>query len=26
MLGDVTPEELYNALLTADAIGKTILD
>lgn len=22
MLGDVTPEELYNALLTADAIGK----
>ncbi|AWK51951.1 glycerol dehydrogenase [Clostridium beijerinckii] len=26
MLGDVTPEELYNALLTADAIGKTILN
>ena len=26
MLGDVTPEELYNALLTADAIGKTILE
>ncbi len=25
MLGDVTPEELYNALLTADALGKTIL-
>lgn len=26
MLGDVTPEELYNALLTADAIGKQYLD
>lgn len=23
MLGDVTPEELYDALLTADALGKT---
>lgn len=26
MLGDVTPEELYNALLAADTIGKTYLD
>jgi glycerol dehydrogenase len=25
MLGDVTPEELYDALLTADALGKTFL-
>lgn len=25
MLGDVTPEELYNALLEADAIGKAFL-
>jgi len=25
MVGDVTPEELYNALLTADAIGKVRL-
>lgn len=26
MIGDVTPEELYNALLAADALGKTYLD
>lgn len=25
MLGDVTPEELYNALLAADTLGKTFL-
>lgn len=25
MLGDVTPEQLYNAILTADALGKTFL-
>lgn len=25
MLGDVTPDELYNALLAADALGKTYL-
>lgn len=25
MLGDVTPEELYNALLSADILGKTFL-
>lgn len=26
MLGDVTPDELYNALLAADALGKTFLN
>ena len=26
MLGDVTPEELYNALLAADTLGKTFLE